>query len=127
MTNNFPAVPTDLALQRIQYVISTGADLSIQPTSLFYCGAGVASQLNASLSGNGVTFTFATPGQLGTFDQTTIEAALASTVTSELTGIAAAMGVPLATVQAAVTIGRTWTWTDGGGFELIYSDTMTYP
>lgn len=75
-----------------------------------------------------VPFQFTTPGEFGTFDQTTIEAAITAQITAECQLMSDASGDSLATVQASVgSVQRTWGFTDGSGWTASYSDTMTYP
>lgn len=125
MSNNFPAVPTDFVLAQVMYQVTFP---SVQPKSPF-TGVGIAmgGGLN-NLGGLGyVQYVFTTPGSFGTFDQTTAETAVKKIITDVCQLFADLSGQTLAQEQAGVTVKRLWTWTDAGGNQANYSDTLVYP
>lgn len=129
MSNSFPSVPGDFELESIAYTLE-----NIPFTSSAYVGYTYTGGSSSAIS-NGiqpqigpVTFTFDTPGSFGTFDQAAAEAAIAEMFTGCLQLVSVASGQPLATAQAAVTVQRVWTWTDGTPSNTaVVWDTMTYP
>lgn len=126
MANNFPAMPSDLGLFQLAYNASLPTP-SYQSTSPLNFGTEVETQLVYSAPSIAVKFTFDPAGSTGTFDQDTVEAMIAAEVTSVCTVLSNMSGVPLAQVQAQVTVVRAWTWTDGAGYVAGWQDAMTYP
>lgn len=133
MSNHFPtSAPGDLELVTIQYDIVVSPNYSSITAGAFYFSSDVSS--GVAIGGNNypgtmplLQFGFDTPGTFGSFDQDTVEAAIATWVTSQCQSIADVTGQTLADVQAEVTINRNWAWTDSGGYYLTYSDTLSYP
>lgn len=126
MSNNFPAVPADIRLCQLTYVaILPGPALA--PGSALDFGSEVSTQLVYSAPNLGASFTFATPGQFGTFDQQAFEAMLSQSVTAVVEVLAGMSGQDAGALQAQVNVVRSWQWTDGSGYQLSWQDQMTYP
>lgn len=127
MANNFPVLPADYAISQLTYsailptpVVQTGSALDY--------GAGVQTSLNYPVTMFGVSFTFATPGDTGTFDQATFEAEFAALVDGVCNGMANMSGLTLAAVKSQVVITRDWSWTSTTtGASAAFTDHMTYP
>lgn len=125
MTNSFPPPPSGWQLAQVSYqTVLPHPDLQAGAPLDF--GTGVTTQLAYSVPVLGLVFTFSTPGQSGAFDQTAAESGLAGAVTQVCTVLAGMSGVPLADLQAQVTVTRSWTWTAGAS-SVAVTDTMTYP
>lgn len=125
MSNNFPAIPADFVLTQIMYAVTFP---SVQPKSPF---TGASLTLGGGLMNLGGTgylqFTFSTPGQFGTFDQTAAETSVKKILTDVCQLFADLSGQTLAQEQAGVTVARLWTWTDAAGNQATYADTLAYP
>jgi hypothetical protein len=126
MANHFPAMPGDLGLFQLAYNASLPTP-GYQPASPLNFGTEVETQLVYSAPNIAVKFTFDPTGSTGTFDQDTVEAMIAEEVTAICTVLSGMSGVPLAQVQAQVTVSRAWTWTDSTGYVAGWQDTMPYP
>lgn len=130
MANNFPPIPSDLALASLEYDAAFGS--TSQPGSasaLMFDGTSVqfGGVFGALGGGSAVLYTFSTPGSFGSFDQTTAETIIAKVLTDACQVLADLTGIAQATIQSAVTITRRWTWIDTNGNRAAYADTMTYP
>ena len=135
MSNDFPTPPSSYNLAGLQYTVSSsyqynnwnpvsGSDLDFSPdvnTSIGGTGQNAAQQFI-------VSFGFATPGTVGSFDQTTAEAQVTALANDYCQALADVYGDTLANIQATVTITRNWTWQDSSGeYQVTYTDTLTYP
>jgi hypothetical protein len=125
MSNNFPSVPTDYQLQSIDYQLNFNVGVSPGPALTF---AGVSTSTWGGFSslgaGGGMQFTFATPGALGSFDQTAAETALAKVVADIFQLMTDITGVAVATLEQNFSVARRWTWVDAAGNTATYTDTM---
>lgn len=138
MSNHFPSVPS-MGLANLTYTAAfttsspngnptdlsafnaTGVTVDSSNYGLFYPGfGGLGHALVLSIN-------FDTPGDAGSFDQDATEELIASTLDSVAQAMADATGTDLATQQALLSVQRAWAWTDGTGFNLTYTDNMTYP
>lgn len=133
MSNHFPAIPGDLAVSQIMY-FATGQNAEISSSSPFYFASGVQSvggPLNPQGNIGQWNFSFTTPGEYGTFDQDTVEAAIARVITDLAQSGVDNYGVPLADIQATISVSRTYFFTSPSNMNnwpgLYYNDTMTYP
>lgn len=129
MSNSFPPIPPDLVLASIEYdaTFPTNAAPSLIPDLSFTGVSTSVIALGAFGVGGLVAFYFDTPGSFGAFDQAAAETAVKMMATDCCQFITDITGIPLATVQAGVTITRRWTWTDTTGSTARYADTMVYP
>jgi hypothetical protein len=138
MTTAIPVPPTDWELAQVTYsVTSSLAQSGLSASSPFSFIGGDAPVSTAIQLGNSgqlfppliFTFSFATPGSLGTFDQAAVEADIAATVTGFLTALAVISGLALAGLQEAVTVNRSWMFYSAAdsGNNSTYNDTMAYP
>lgn len=125
MSNLFPAVPADLQLAQLQY-IAVLPDVSIQPGSPLAYGTGVTPELIYTPPQLGASFVFTVPGTFGAFDQGAFEALLTQSVTAVVQVLAGMSGEDAGALQKLVTVSRTWTWSDSGGYQLTWQDTMPY-
>jgi hypothetical protein len=123
MSNHFPPVPSDLGLAGIFYNAVLPTPFGDSPLN-FTGGTATYSPIT---QGTSVQIGFNTPGDLGSFDQDTAEAAIATAVTDACQALADLSGVSPESVQAGVEIFRSWSWRDNSGFQLSYNDMMTYP
>jgi len=129
VANNFPAVPSGLLLTSVEYAASFGQASQATPAALSFTGTSIqfGGAFNALGGGSAVEYVFNTPGTFGSFDQTTAEANIKTLMTNACQVLVTITGIPLATIQAAVSISRRWTWTDAAGSRAVFTDTLTYP
>jgi hypothetical protein len=130
VSNSFPAQPSGLPLASVEYNASFGAASEpTAPSALAFDGTAVmfGGAFNSLGGGSAVVYTFDIPGVAGSFDQTTAEADIAKVLTDACQVLADLTGIPLATVQSAVSVSRRWTWRDAAGNQAVFTDTMTYP
>jgi len=125
MANNFPAVPGGFALSQLSYqAVLPHPDA--QPGGPIDFGAGVNSYLTYSVPVLGLVFTFTEPGSFGAFNQAAVEGGLAAAITGVCEVLTSMSGVALATLQAQVTVTRSWEWQNGTS-SFSTQDTMAYP
>lgn len=137
MSNNFPALPSDLEIQSVEYLVnftpppSAGVPPTILTPGAEYVFDGVSTGIFGALAGlgnpGGIVFSFNTPGNAGSFDQTTAEANLVSLATDVMTLMSTLTGVPVTTLMQNFSVKRVWTWTDAAGNTATYTDTMAIP
>ena len=123
MANNFPAMP-GMGLAALQYSIDIagigGASTTFPPGSLHL----ISTSFETVITDGVLQFDYTI------FDQDAHEATMRQMLNGLCNVMAGGMGVTLATVQAAITITRTWIYapvdaTKTAGYQ--FSDTMTYP
>jgi hypothetical protein len=124
VANNFPAMP-DMALAGLQYSVDIagigGASTTFPPGSLHL----ISTTFDTSVIDGVVQFDYTI------FDQDTHEATMKQMLNGLCNVMAAGMGVTLATVQAAITVTRTWTYAATLAADsltgCVMTDTMPYP
>jgi hypothetical protein len=135
MSNHFPTPPTSYNLVSIAYLPEWTSPENLESEDS-WGGDGTNLQLSMWDTDTGSTaplfdelqFGFNTAGNPGDFDQDTVEGRLADTLDGICTGVSAATGSSLATVQSWLTVSRQWFWVDAdNAYQLRYTDTMTYP
>jgi hypothetical protein len=128
VSNTFPSVPTDFAnLASIEYLFNPGAISVSVPAGTSVQAGGTISDLGAVP--NSFVVTFSTPGEVGSFDQTSFEEMVSGVVTAICQVLASANDVSLSSYESemADAVVRTWTWVDSAGNTANYTDRMTYP
>lgn len=131
MSNHFPQVSGSLVLARIGYVLNfSAASIPTTPSGaspLSFTGVAASTLGSDVVKTFTLSFSFISPGNFGSFDQTVAETIIAQMATGYLNVIAGASGIPLTTLQSQTIIERQWVWTGSGGYTLTMSDTMVYP
>jgi hypothetical protein len=123
VANNFPAMPA-MGLATLQYSVDIGgiggASTTFPPGSLHL----ISTTFETVVTDGVMQFDYTI------FDQDAHEATMRQMLNGLCNVMAGGMGVTLATVQAAITITRTWIFApldaaNSEGYQ--FSDTMTYP
>jgi hypothetical protein len=133
MSNHFPAMPGGLQLQSLKYTMNISSEFLplriMSGSSLSFTGVDAAlAGWMSNIEGTSLTFTFATLGDAGSFDQDAAETALAGLLDALCQQMAALAGISLVTVRGAVTVGRTWLWSNAANdAQSQFFDTMAYP
>lgn len=131
MSNHFPDALADFQLNALTYSVS-----GMAPSLNINFGSGVLSTPSpvdsiTSLVVEPFDVTYDFPGgDIGEFDQDTVEAAVATVIDTILTLEASILGVTLAEIQATypVTIQRNWTFNSASQpAAYTWQDTLTYP
>lgn len=132
MANSFPAVPAGLQLASVTYMVSFSGPIGGGVPfgqALTFDGAQTNSiGALAALGGEGgIQFTFADPGNFGSFDQDAAETELTTVVGAIFQLMSVISGVPVSAMEEDISITRNWQWTGPDAASATWTDIMPLP